>query len=606
MHRGLLFLFILLFSYALKAQTDSLYSEWQNKENADTIRLDAFKKYIWEAHMFTNPDTALILSKEFYAFAKKSKETNLMGAALNHQAVALSILGREEESLNTYLKAIDVYVNNGHASKAAATYSNLATVYQNRGDYKQAAEKFFKALGIFEKENNKERMATVKNNLGVLYNQQKMYAQALKYYREALDLRLELNMDDENIGMSYMNLGAIYGDLEDYDQSIAYYNKSLDYFKKSNSILGTATYYLNMGHIANENNKIEQSLDFYLKALENFEQIDDVKKISIAEVNVGSTYAQLGERELALMYLVDAFKRSRLMGLEENSATGALALYQIYKADKDYENALRYFEVYHDLNDSLNSINSKEATINLQFQYEYDKKAIIDSLEFEKSQALNILEISKQKAALAKAETERYALFGGIALLLLFGLFVLRSYRRKKRDHDIISDQHQLLSLSHNEIRQSIDYAKRLQDTILPTKETLRLHFQDYFVLFKPKDVVSGDFYWFEYDAKTDTRLFAVADCTGHGVPGAMVSLVCATALNRVVNELGILEPAEILNKAREIIIETFSKREQHLRDGMDITLCAVDAQNNCTVAGATNALWVVSKNSRKKSKSTV
>lgn len=147
------------------------------------------------------------------------------------------------------------------------------------------------------------------------------------------------------------------------------------------------------------------------------------------------------------------------------------------------------------------------------------------------------------------------------------------------------------IETQHEEIKDSINYAKRLQDAILPSNEIIRNHFKDAFVFFRPKDVVSGDFYWFE---NYNNRIyFAVADCTGHGVPGALVSVVCSNALNRTLNEFNIQEPAEILNKTRELVINTFSKSNFNVKDGMDIALCCIE-NDILHFAGANNPLWLI------------
>jgi serine phosphatase RsbU (regulator of sigma subunit) len=135
-----------------------------------------------------------------------------------------------------------------------------------------------------------------------------------------------------------------------------------------------------------------------------------------------------------------------------------------------------------------------------------------------------------------------------------------------------------------------------LQLAILPSKQDLNNNLGNGFVLFKPKDVVSGDFYWMQKVG--DVVLFAAADCTGHGVPGAMVSVVCSNALNRSVKEFGLLNPAEILNKTREIVIETFSRSGEDVKDGMDISLCAIHKEY-ISFAGANNPLWVVQESSK-------
>lgn len=144
------------------------------------------------------------------------------------------------------------------------------------------------------------------------------------------------------------------------------------------------------------------------------------------------------------------------------------------------------------------------------------------------------------------------------------------------------------------EIRASISYAKRIQAAILPPAELIKKHLPDSFVLYKPKDIVAGDFYWLEPSG--NKVFFAVADCTGHGVPGAMVSLVCNNGLNRSVREHGLSEPGKILERTREIVIAEFEKSEEEVKDGMDIALCSLEG-TTLQYAGAHNPLWIVRGN---------
>lgn len=153
------------------------------------------------------------------------------------------------------------------------------------------------------------------------------------------------------------------------------------------------------------------------------------------------------------------------------------------------------------------------------------------------------------------------------------------------------------LELAHknDEITQSITYAKNLQDAIMPSRSEIKKHLNS-FLFYQPKDIVAGDFYWFEMtkDKGKYYIYFAVADCTGHGVPGAMVSVVCANALNRSLLEMGITDPGKILDKTRELVIDAFSKNE-NIKDGMDISLGRFDISNNELLwAGANNPLWII------------
>ena len=143
----------------------------------------------------------------------------------------------------------------------------------------------------------------------------------------------------------------------------------------------------------------------------------------------------------------------------------------------------------------------------------------------------------------------------------------------------------------HKEITDSIAYAKHIQSAILPPPRIVKKYLKDSFILYIPKDVVAGDFYWIR--RKDDKILFAAADCTGHGVPGALVSVVCNNALSRSVREYGLTDPGKILDKTREIVVREFEKSDEEVKDGMDIALCTLEG-NKLQYAGAYNPLWII------------
>ena len=169
--------------------------------------------------------------------------------------------------------------------------------------------------------------------------------------------------------------------------------------------------------------------------------------------------------------------------------------------------------------------------------------------------------------------------------------------RRKEAEEELqqsfdeISFQKQLIEEQHHEITDSIKYAKRIQEAILPPSRLIKELLPESFVLYKPKDIVAGDFFWLEQ--VEDKVIFAAADCTGHGVPGAMVSVVCHNALNRAVREFGLTDPGKILDKTRELVIEQFEKSDEEVKDGMDIALCALSGKQ-LEFAGANNPIWII------------
>jgi len=186
----------------------------------------------------------------------------------------------------------------------------------------------------------------------------------------------------------------------------------------------------------------------------------------------------------------------------------------------------------------------------------------------------------------------------------LFGIiFIIFSYVGMKTRYSLtkenfisglkLKDSFEEIEEKNKDILDSITYAKRLQDAILPPLSIIKQYLPDFFLLFKPKDIVAGDFYWMERAG--NNILVAAADCTGHGVPGALVSVVCSNALNRTVKEFNIIEPGKILDKVRELVLETFEKSESNVQDGMDISLCCINTKTNeVQWSGAYNSLWYI------------
>lgn len=183
----------------------------------------------------------------------------------------------------------------------------------------------------------------------------------------------------------------------------------------------------------------------------------------------------------------------------------------------------------------------------------------------------------------------------GVIILLALVLvpYTRKVLREDERQKQIFMQQKLLIEESHREIKDSINYAKRIQNAILPSNRVIAENLKDVFVLYKPKDVVAGDFYWLE--TANDEILFAACDCTGHGVPGAMVSVICNNALNRSVREFGISEPGKILDKTREIVIAEFEKSDDEVKDGMDVSLVNLSLKGGVLKwSGANNPLWIL------------
>jgi serine phosphatase RsbU (regulator of sigma subunit) len=261
-------------------------------------------------------------------------------------------------------------------------------------------------------------------------------------------------------------------------------------------------------------------------------------------------------------------------------------LFYHYRDKRDFEKALDYYLRYHRLSDSIINDENRLLLARNEIEYEYTKREEKFLVESQK----NALQLSEERK-------RNYIIFFSVVAILgislFFGYMVYKSLKLEKQAKKTVLEQKEIIEEKQKEIIDSINYAKSLQEAILPPMALWKSQLPDSFVLYKPKDIVAGDFYWME--KSQGLLFFAVADCTGHGVPGAMVSVVCSNALNRSILEFRLSDPGEILDKTRELVISTFEKSEKQVRDGMDISLCALNTQTRrLQWAGANNPLWVI------------
>ncbi len=300
---------------------------------------------------------------------------------------------------------------------------------------------------------------------------------------------------------------------------------------------------------------------------------------------------------LVEQYRLRARKGQVLEHIEQNA-------WALYEEASNKEDALHYLRMAYDhnllqqeLNDSL--YNSRETNQLVTNQIHLDEQA-------QKAKAQARLEQEQLLAAEDKKQQRlvSYILAVGLGGVMLIALLLVRSIRNKRKANQIIQAQKHEVELQRDmveeknrEILDSIQYAKRLQEAILPPKRLVKEWLPQSFILYKPKDIVAGDFYWME--TVGDVIYFAVADCTGHGVPGAMVSVVCSSALTKSLLEEGITEPAKILDRSRELVVERFERSEDEVKDGMDISLCAMNLLTGTLQwAGANNPLWLIRRGS--------
>jgi serine phosphatase RsbU (regulator of sigma subunit) len=585
-----LLLYILNFAYA-EINTDSLWQIWSNNANADSLRFDALDKLVWDGFLYSNPDSALNLSTIQYNYAKEQKQPKQMAIALNNKGAAYYIKGEYSQSLKYYFKAKKISEDLNDKQGLANANNNIAIIYAYQGFYAKALNHYFKSLKIYEEINDKKGVSTAYNNIGNIYYTQGNYEKALEYYFKSLAIRNELN-DKHGIASSYSNIGTVYSTLNKFEKSLEYQFKSLNIKEEIEDKQGLCNSYINIGKNFYSKGDFDKALEYQFKSLKLCEEIDYKDGITFTLTEIALVLLEQKKYNQSLKYATKALQKANEIGNALLIRDASKVLYTLYKKLNNADEALKMFELYTQMKDSLNNKENQKAIQTLELKYTFEKEQEIQRQQHQKQLAIEKKEKEKQKVI-------TYYTAGGLSLVLIFSVLIFNRLQVTRKQKNIIEqqkivveEQRKIMEEKNKEITDSIQYAKRIQNAILPSISLVQKNLPQSFILYKPKDIVSGDFYWLE---KAENLLFfAVADCTGHGVPGAMVSVVCSNVLTKVVTEEKIYFTDKILNRAKTLITESFAKSNEDIYDGMDISLCCLNTETlELNWSGANNPLYI-------------
>jgi serine phosphatase RsbU (regulator of sigma subunit)/tetratricopeptide (TPR) repeat protein len=599
-------LLLSLFSKSIVAQAnlDSLYSVWNDVNDSDSNRLRAMDDFIWYGYLYSDPDSAYYYADKMYHFAVQSDNKAYLSTAVGLKGSSFFMRGQYELALENYYEKLAIDLANKDAVNIAKSHNNLGSVFMRQSNYPKSLEHFFESMKGYEKLENKNAVSSVMNNIGTIYQAQKDLKLAMEYYESCLVIKEEIN-DVNGIAMANGNIGLLYMDMKDLDASLEYQLKCLKLYNETNNEYGISLAYNDLGIVYSQMEEYELAIANYNRSLIYRIKIGDNEGLSETYMLLSNAYRASDEDMKALEYAQKSLSSAEKIDSPIRLKDASLAMYEAYKLKKDFKNALKMYEDFNEIEDSIKSVENSKAILQTQFKYEYDKKVAADSIVQEEASKLKQAESERQKLLLDKQkiltkseQDSKSSLYIMIVLLglfgmflALFGVFMYNRFKVTQKQKNVINKQHLELEATHQEISDSINYAKRLQLAILPSRDSLNRNLGEGFVYYKPKGVVSGDFYWMQ--RVNETVFFAAADCTGHGVPGAMVSVVCSNALNRSVKEFKCATPASILDKTRELVVETFARSGEEIKDGMDISICAIH-KSNMVYSGANNPIWII------------
>ncbi len=498
-----------------------------------------------------------------------------------------------------YRKGFEIRKAEGSTERALRTLTSICSGYEDQGDIMRALEVAYEGLGYAEQWKDSSAMSKFYTTISYLQFSQKEYKAMIKTLTKVVDLEKKIG-DPISISKVYNNMAVAYSSLDRWDEALVFHKRSLALRKQVGFEAGVASSMGNIGRAYEDLGDTVEAMKYYMEALRINESIGAVTSTARVYKRLADLKLKQGDVRSAKKYGEKGLKLTRMRNHARALRDMAYTMAKVYRASGDYKEAVEMYDTYVTLKDTLFNQENQRAILQSGFKYDFEKQHLADSVDFAKKE-----EIAKINHAneLQQEANQRYALYGGLGFLLLLGGVAFRGYQRKKKDNKLIVEQKQevehqkeLVEEKNQEIMDSITYAQRIQEAILPPDRLVQQWLSNSFVLYKPKDIVAGDFYWMEVVG--DLIIFSVADCTGHGVPGAMVSVVCHNALNRAVREFGLTAPGEILDKTREIVVEQFSKSDKDVKDGMDVALCALNNKTGeLQYAGANNPLWIITSN---------
>ena len=560
-------LFLLLFLPGLsnaQVNLDSLWRVWNDETQADTNRLKAIADINWEGYLFTQPDSAFYFAQLRLDFAKEKGQKKHIASALYVQGISFFLQGDYDKSMDYYSKSLKFQEQIENKSGIGAVFNSIGIIYKRQGDYGKAIDYYTKSLKIQEEMGDKSGIATALNNIGAIFQDQGDHDKALDYYTKSLKIEEEIG-GKSGIAASLGSIGTIYRDQGDYGKA----------------------------------------LDYYTKSLKIHEEIGDKSVIAVSLNNIGAVYIDLGDYDKS----IDYGKRSLAIAQETDYTSqiryAAQLLWKVNKKLGKYKESLEMYELYIAARDSLVSEDNQKATIRQEYKYAYEKQAAADSVKVAEAGKVKDALLVAEKAENKQHQQQQYFLYAGLALALLFGAIIFNRFKLANKQKGIIERQKKKvddayggLEEAHKEITDSINYAERIQRSFLATEDLLNENLNEYFVYFNPKEAVSGDFYW---AGKLSNGNFALvnADSTGHGVPGAIMSILNISSIEKAV-EKNATNPADIFNQTRKTIIERLKKDGSLTggKDGMDASLISFNPdKSKMTYVAAQNPIWIVRNN---------
>ena len=516
---------------------------------------------------------------------------------------------KPEDAIDYAKKGIALAEKTGDKKSLAKIAHGLGTFYYLRANYPTALNYCLKSLSIREELHDSTNMAKSYNNIGLIYYEENNLVQALKFHNKSVAIKEKLK-DNKGLASSFGNIGNVYFKDGKQKGSDSLYTVSEFFHKKALKIqaeiainepdntlnlVGLAATYNNLGNAAcekyllnHDNDLLSQAIDYHYKGLELQLKVDDIRGITHSYINIAGIKERLGKMESAII----DYEKALLYAKQTNDMESLKAIYEglsnTYEGAGHYKKGLEYYKLFNNIKDTIWDETKSEQLADMQTRYEADKK----------SQEITLLNKDKslQETELNRQRLFRNSFIIGFILVIALAFIIYNRSRLKTKTALLLQKQNEIIGEKNKEITDSIKYAKRIQEAMLPPKQYIDGLIKQHFIFYSPKDIVSGDFYWIDHIG--DKVYVAAVDCTGHGVPGAFISIVGYNLLKHAIHEHNKTKPSDILDQVNKDLSEALrhSFSDSAIKDGMDLSLCCFDFKNmTMEFSGANNSIYIIS-----------
>jgi serine phosphatase RsbU (regulator of sigma subunit) len=578
--------------YAYKL--DSLSQVVKNQK--DTTRVMTLFWISKECILISKLDTSWQLCEEMESISKRLSFNKGVMYSLCQKGTVLFFRSEYQKAKKIFEECLQMADNSTDFYMRGRVRQMLTITLTPMGEYQQAMEYALASCKHFEKIDHVLGIANMMTNIGNIYDLQKNYPKAIEYHFKSAHIAKKINYNYV-YAISIGNAAAIYYKINDYKKAIENNLVAMKIDEEIDNQYDLMYRYSNLSDCYRGIKQYSKALESGQKSLQTARKIDNKEGIAQALMVMGEAHTEQNQKAmLPNLYI---------------------CLSKAYVRAKKFSDAYRYLEIANTLNDSL--ITEKNSRIISEMYAKYENEKNENEIQLlKKDKEIQTLELDRQYSQLQK---QKYIILISIITLSLsiFSVYLFfNRYRIKKRSNEqltkaneqiqeknnTISEAYDQIQLKNHQILNSLNYSKRLQDAVMTKETEIRKVLSNSFIFYRPKDIVSGDFYWFTHlDNKT---IIVLADCTGHGVPGALMSMIGNTLLNQIVKEEKICTPAHILERLNYRLTKTFDNpdtatQENEHADGMEIAVRTLNWDSyEGTFSGANQSLFIAHDNELK------